>query len=99
MLAACLRREDAMHLFEQVVASRDALHGARDGDPRPRYPEWVFQAWVPIRSMAAPAESEQALSMMRAGRPVLLQETPLVRKLVGTWTLEHLVRSQRLQRT
>jgi len=69
---------------------RDALHGEREGDPRPRYAEQVADGWVDYISLDAPQSVYTALNKLWAHQAVLLRSTPLVAGLVGRWSFEQL---------
>ena len=76
-----------------LTACRDAEHGEREGDPRPRYDEHhVDAAWVDYLRLDSPQSVYTALNTVWAHQPVLLRGTPLVTGLVGRWSFQHLVR-------
>jgi hypothetical protein len=76
---------------------RDAEHGEREGDPRPRFPEAAARGWVEYVELDSAQRVYRAINQMRAHQPVLLRGTPLVAGLVGRWSFRHLV-SQRRRR-
>ena len=70
---------------------RDAEHGEREGDPKPRYDEYMVEDWVDYIKLDTAQNGYRALNKMWAGQPVLLCGTPLVSGLVGRWSLQQLV--------
>eukprot|EP00240_Pyramimonas_obovata_P015005 CAMPEP_0118922486 /NCGR_PEP_ID=MMETSP1169-20130426/1399_1 /TAXON_ID=36882 /ORGANISM="Pyramimonas obovata, Strain CCMP722" /LENGTH=213 /DNA_ID=CAMNT_0006863363 /DNA_START=137 /DNA_END=775 /DNA_ORIENTATION=+ len=84
------------------VSHKDAVHGARSGDPKPRYPETITSGnenQIPKFRATNIVELNQALTRIRQGLPVVLQESPLVGELkagtsrpglLGKWTFDYL---------
>ena len=72
-------------------ACRDAQHGAREGDLRPRYPVEICEGLLQPCVLQESAQGYRALQAMRNAQPCLLQQSPLVSGLVDRWTPQHLV--------
>lgn len=71
---------------------RDAEHGEREGDPRPRYAEQLVSGWVDYVRLDTPQSVYTALNKLWAHQPVLLRGAPLATGLVGRWSFQQLVR-------
>ena len=71
---------------------RDAEHGEREGDPRPRYAEQLAAGWVDYVRLDTPQSVYTALNKLWAHQPVLLRGTPLAAGLLGRWSFQQLVR-------
>lgn len=70
---------------------RDAQHGEKEGDPKPRYSDHIAAGWVPYITMDTAQSTYAALNQIWSHQPVLMRNTPLVSGLVGRWGLQPLV--------
>lgn len=70
---------------------RDAQHGEKEGDPKPRYDDSMAEDWVEYIKMDTSPNIYRALNKMWAHQPVLMRGAPLVAGLVGRWSMQQLV--------
>jgi hypothetical protein len=83
--AACLTRAS--------VRPRDAEHGEREGDPKPRYSEHIDEEWLDYVMLDCAQSIYAALQKLWSDQPVMLRGSPLVAGLVGRWGFKRLVRT------
>ncbi len=77
---------------EATCLCRDAEHGEKEDDPKPRYDEYMAEDWVEYVKLDTAQNTYRALNKIWANQPVLLKGTPLVAGLVGRWGMQQLVR-------
>lgn len=78
--------------FPLLLASRrDAEHGEREGDPRPRFHGQLADGWVDYIRLDTAQNVYRTLNKLWTHQPVLLRGTPLAAGLVGRWSFQQLV--------